>query len=59
MDKKNWGKILLGAGVVLLLLSLTADIIGIGGGAGFGIRQIIGSIAGIIAIAVGYFLAFK
>ena len=59
MDKKSWGMVLLGAGVVILLLSLAADMIGIGGAPGFGVKQIIGTIAGVIVIAVGYFLAFR
>jgi hypothetical protein len=59
MNKKSWGFILLGVGAIILLLSLTADLFGFGGAAGFGYKQIIGTLAGVITIAVGYFLAFR
>ena len=45
--------ILLVAGVVLLIVSLTADMIGIGGHAGFGMFQIGGIVAGVIIAVVG------
>ncbi|NOH01078.1 MAG: hypothetical protein HND47_03445 [Chloroflexi bacterium] len=57
MDKKTIGIVLLTAGVILLIASLTADLIGIGGDpSSFGYRQIIGAATGVIAAAVGYFL---
>jgi len=45
---------LLVVGVVLLIGSLTADLMGIGGSPGFGYRQIIGAVAGVIGIIAGF-----
>lgn len=56
MDNKKIGIALLVAGVVLLLLSLTADAIGIGGVPGYGYKQIAGIIVGVIAAVVGFVL---
>jgi hypothetical protein len=59
MDKKKWGIVLLIVGVALLILSLGADMFGLGTVAGFGYKQIAGSIAGIIIAVIGYILAFR
>jgi len=45
---------LLVVGVVLLIGSLTADLMGIGGSPGFGYKQIIGAVAGVIGIIAGF-----
>jgi hypothetical protein len=55
MNNKTIGTILLVAGVILLLASLTADMIGIGEAAdAFGYRQIVGAIVGVIAAVAGF-----
>lgn len=60
MNNKTLGTVLLVAGVILLLASLTADMIGIGEAAdAFGIRQIAGAVIGVVAVAVGFFLRSK
>jgi len=51
--EKASGIFLLVLGVVLLILSLLADIIGIGTSPEFGYKQIIGVILGIIAVIRG------
>ena len=56
MDFKTTGIILLLVGVLLLLVSLLADVVGLGSVPGFGMRQIIGSIAGLGLAAVGFWL---
>lgn len=56
MDNKKIGIALLVAGVVLLLLSLAADAIGIGGIPGYGYKQIAGIIVGVIAAVIGFVL---
>jgi len=43
-------------GTVLLVLSLTADMIGIGEGNMFGWKQFIGIAVGLVAIVIGYWL---
>jgi hypothetical protein len=53
-NRKTLGIILIAVGVVLLIGSLAADAIGIGGFAGFGYQQIIGTVAGIIVAIVGF-----
>jgi len=41
------------AGVLLFLVSLTADAIGIGEGTGFGWKQIVGAVVGVVTAAIG------
>ncbi len=57
--KKIAGIALLVVGLLVLILSLIADLVGIGGSPVFGYKQIIGSVAGVAAIAVGLFLALR
>jgi len=54
--KKTVGVVLLVGGILLLILSLLADVIGIGGATGFGYKQILGAIVGIVAAVRGYFV---
>ncbi len=53
---KTVGIALLIVGIVLLVLSLTADMIGVGPAPGFGLWQIAGSVAGAILAVVGFVL---
>jgi hypothetical protein len=55
-NKKTIGIALMIVGVVVLIGSLAADVFGIGVAPGFGYRQIIGTIAGVIVAVVGYVL---
>lgn len=57
--KKTIGIILLIGGVIILILSLFADPIGIGGAPGFGFKQITGTIAGAVIAAAGLFVSQK
>jgi hypothetical protein len=59
MDKKRWGIILVVAGIILLVLSLAADLIGIGATPIFGYWQILGCLAGIIAAVIGFVFIFR
>ena len=52
--KKTISIALLVVGVILLIGSLTADLMGIGGSPGFGYKQIIGAVAGVIGIIAGF-----
>jgi hypothetical protein len=56
MNKKTLGIILLLVGIVLVILSLAADMIGIGGSAGFGYKQIAGTVVGVVVAVAGYLL---
>ena len=47
-------------GILILVLSLAADYIGIGGGSmGFGPRQIVGTIVGIVVAVAGLILRLR
>jgi len=59
MEAKTAGIVLLVVGIVVLLLSLVADSIGIGGSPGFGPYQIAGAIVGAIVTVVGLVLTLK
>ena len=53
-NMKTIGTVLLVAGVILLIVALAADALGIGGAVGFGYKQIIGAVAGVIVAVVGF-----
>ncbi len=55
-NQKTIGLALLVIGIVLLFISLAADVIGIGSGGGFGFKQIAGSAAGLILAILGFVL---
>lgn len=57
--RKIAGIVLLVLGIVILILSLIADLVGIGVSPMFGYRQIIGTVAGVIVAAVGLVLALR
>ncbi len=59
LDKRTAGIILLIVGGGLLVISLSADVIGIGDDAGFGRQQTMGTVAGVVVMAVGLALTFK
>ena len=59
MNKKTLAIIMLVVGIILLLLSLVADIIGIGSSPIFGTNQIIGTIIGVILAVVGFVLYLR
>ena len=60
MGKKTVGIVLLVVGIVILVLSLAADPLGIGGGnVVFGPRQIAGTIVGVVVAVVGLVLRLR
>ncbi len=59
MDKINASVVVLVLGAGLLLVSLLADVIGIGDNAGFGPQQTMGTVAGVVVIAIGVYLMKK
>ena len=59
MDKKTLTTSILVVGLATLLISLFADVIGVGNSPGFGRDQAIGSIVGAIVTAVGLVLTIK
>ncbi len=59
MDKKTSSIVVIALGALLLLASLTADMTGLGDSVGFGLRQMIGTVVGIVVLAVGAYLYKK
>jgi hypothetical protein len=57
--KKTAGIVLLVVGIVVLILSLVADVLGIGSWPGFGPYQIVGTIVGAIVTVTGLVLTLK
>jgi hypothetical protein len=53
-EKKIVATVLQAIGAVLILGSLMADAIGIGGAAGFGTKQVLGATTGVILALVGF-----
>lgn len=58
-NKKTIGIALLVVGAVLLIGSVAADVLRVGCVAGFGYKQIIGTVAGVIVAIVGFVLYSK
>ena len=58
MSRKTLGTIVAVLGVVLLVISALADVIGIGDG-GFGFRQIAGVVVGAAAAIIGGLVTFR
>jgi hypothetical protein len=56
-NKRKIGLVLFAVGAILLIGSLSADVIRIGGTTGFGYKQIIGTVAGVSIGMVGLFYA--
>ncbi|BBB48871.1 hypothetical protein [Pelolinea submarina] len=56
MSKRTISKVFFIFGIVLQILSLAADVIGIGEGNMFGWKQFIGVEVGLVAIVIGYWL---
>ena len=58
-DVKTMGRILLIAGALLLVVSILADVVGLGRSPSFGLIQIVGSVAGLALAGVGFWLMRK
>ena len=56
MSKRTISKVFFIFGIALQILSLAADVIGIGEGNMFGWKQFIGVEMGLVAIVIGYWL---
>lgn len=56
MQKKTLGSILTLVGITVLLISLFADLIGIGGYPGIGWKQVVGIVIGFVIIVIGSYV---
>jgi hypothetical protein len=59
MSRKSIGFILIAVGLIVLVVSASADVMGIGGAPGFGKEQIAGSVGGLIVAIFGFWLATR
>ncbi|MBE3067704.1 MAG: hypothetical protein IMZ73_09820 [Chloroflexi bacterium] len=59
MSKKTIGFLLIILGVVVLVVTLAADTLGIGNVPGFGWKQILGAVIGVIVALGGVWLALN
>ncbi len=58
-QKRKLGALLIGVGIVVVLISVFADPLGIGGYPGFGTKQVIGTIIGVVLGIIGVILYRK
>ena len=58
-QKRKLGALLIGVGIVVFLISVFADPLGIGGYPGFGTKQVIGTIIGVVLAIIGVILYRK
>jgi LPXTG-motif cell wall-anchored protein len=59
MDQKKLARLILILGLLLTLISITADFIGLGNYPGFGPQQTIATIIGVVIFLIGSFLYFQ
>ena len=59
MQKKGLGSILATIGLIVLVVSLFADLLGIGGYPGLGAKQIVGALVGLGLCISGYWVHRK
>ena len=59
MSKRTMGYLLIVLGAVVLVISLTADSLGIGGAPGIGWKQLTGAGVGLIVMIYGIWLASR
>ncbi len=58
MSKKTIGIVGLILGIIILVVSLGADVFGLGNAMGFGWKQILGAVLGVILALVGGWMAW-
>jgi len=59
MQRKTLGLIIIIIGIIILLISLFADSLGIGGYPGIGTKQTIGIVVGLVICIIGLLLCRK
>lgn len=59
MSRKTSGYILIALGIILLLVSLAADSLGLGAVPGFGWKQLVGALIGVLALLAGGWLSMR
>ncbi len=57
MSKRMIGLMIFVAGAALAVVSLAADTLGIGVGPGFGLKQLAGTVAGVVIAVAGAWIA--
>ncbi|NIA25700.1 MAG: hypothetical protein GWP04_09040 [Gammaproteobacteria bacterium] len=59
MSRKTFGIVVAVLGVALIVISALADVIGLGGGDAFGVRQIAGVVVGALGATFGGLVVFR
>ena len=59
MSRKTLGIVLMVIGILLVVVSLVADMLGIGSVPGFGWKQLLGTAVGVIVALVGIWMTFR
>jgi len=59
MDSPMLAKVVIGVGVLLVLIALFADPLGLGKSAGFGWKQWLGVVIGVVVILAGFYLRWR
>jgi hypothetical protein len=50
------GRVVIGVGLLLILIAMFADTLGLGRSPGFGWRQTLGAVVGVLVVVVGAYL---
>jgi hypothetical protein len=56
MDRPMLGRVVIGVGLLLILIAMFADALGLGRSPGFGWRQTLGLVAGVLVVVAGAYL---
>ena len=54
MTPRGWALVMLVVGVLLALVSIFADVLGVGGEPGFGYKQGAGLVVGVVLAVIGF-----
>ncbi len=59
MDSPMLARVVIGIGAILVLIALFADPLGLGKSAGFGWKQGLGVLIGVVVILAGFYLRWR
>ena len=56
MERPMLGRVVIGVGLLLILIAMFADTLGLGRSPGFGWRQTLGAVVGVLVVVAGAYL---